>query len=56
MQKVGTSAKLATPLFFSLTVPADANRANLRVVVFAQEPDQGKVLGAAISTAIAPAY
>jgi hypothetical protein len=55
MRKIGTADKLASPLSFSFAIPKDAVPANLRIVVFAQSPDQGKVVSAATSAAPPPA-
>jgi hypothetical protein len=52
MQKIGASDKAANGLPFSLAVPKDAVTQNLRVVVFAQRPGQGMVVGAASSSAL----
>jgi hypothetical protein len=54
LRKIGTTKQLASPLFFSFTVPKDASFSNLRVVVFVQHPDQGAILAAASSSAPQP--
>jgi hypothetical protein len=47
LQRIGTLKELNTaPLAFSLNAPADANVADMRIVVFAQQSGQGKVIGA----------
>jgi hypothetical protein len=47
LQRVGSFKDLAKgPVSFSLTAPADAKPAEMRVVVFAQQSGQGAVLGA----------
>jgi hypothetical protein len=54
LQRVGSLKELgAKPLSFSMTAPADAKPAGMRLVVFAQQSGQGAVLGA-VSTAITP--
>lgn len=52
LQKLGDTTG---PRSFSLTAPQGADPANLAVVVFAQQPGQGAVLGAA-SSAIPPMH
>ncbi len=51
MRKIGTSDQLASPLFFSFSIPKDAAPIDLRVVVFAQNSGQGKIVAAASSAA-----
>lgn len=53
MQRIGKIQDLSSgPLKFNLNAPADTPAADLRIVVFAQSPNQGPVQGAAsISTA-----
>jgi hypothetical protein len=54
LQRVGTLKDLGTkPVSFSLKAPDDAKPGTMRVVVFAQQSDQGAVLGA-VSTAVTP--
>jgi hypothetical protein len=54
LRKIGTTKQLISPLFFSFSIPKDAPLANLRVVVFAQHPDQGAIIAAASSAAPPP--
>jgi hypothetical protein len=57
MQRIGSLKDLGAPRQFSLTAPANAVPANMRVVVFAQSGGQGAVLGAAMgaaSTSVTP--
>jgi hypothetical protein len=50
LQRIGSLKDLgAGPLNFSLNAPGDANLVNMRVVVFAQQNDQGNVLGAVVT-------
>jgi hypothetical protein len=54
LQRVGSVKDLAKgPVSFSLSAPADARPAEMRVVVFAQQSGQGAVLGA-VSSSVAP--
>ena len=54
LQRVGSLKDLATkPIFFTLTAPGDATPGQMRMVVFAQQSDQGPVLGA-VSTNVTP--
>ncbi|WP_260738925.1 DUF1223 domain-containing protein [Tunturiibacter lichenicola] len=47
LQRIGNLKQLNNaPLSFSLTAPADANIADMRIVVFAQQSGPGKVIGA----------
>jgi hypothetical protein len=50
LQRIGSLKDLGNgPLKFSLNAPVDANLGNMRVVVFAQQNDQGNVLGAVVT-------
>jgi hypothetical protein len=50
LQRIGTLKDLGSgPLNFSLNAPPDAKLAEMRVVVFAQQRDQGSVLGAVVT-------
>jgi hypothetical protein len=50
LQRIGTLKNLSTgPLTFSLNAPGDAKLTEMRVVVFAQQSDQGNVLGAVMT-------
>jgi len=50
LQRIGSLKDLgAGSLRFSLDAPADANPGNMRVVVFAQQNNQGNVLGAVVT-------
>ncbi|WP_433964027.1 DUF1223 domain-containing protein [Tunturiibacter gelidiferens] len=50
LQRIGSLKDLgAAPLNFSLNAPVDANLGNMRVVVFAQQNNQGNVLGAVVT-------
>jgi len=50
LQRIGTLKDLgAGPLNFSLNAPGDAKLTDMRVVVFAQQSDQGNVLGAVVT-------
>jgi hypothetical protein len=49
LQQIGTSDR--TDQNFSLAIPKDASPSNLRVIVFAQLPRQGAIIGAASSGA-----
>jgi len=50
LQRIGSLKDLgAGPLNFSLNAPADAKLAEMRVVVFAQQGDQGGILGAVVT-------
>ena len=50
LQRIGSLKDLgAGPLNFSLNAPDDAKLAEMRVVVFAQQRDQGGVLGAVVT-------
>ncbi|MBB5346056.1 DUF1223 domain-containing protein [Tunturibacter empetritectus] len=50
LQRIGSLKDLgAGPLNFSLNAPGDANLVNIRVVVFAQQNNQGNVLGAVVT-------
>jgi len=50
LQRIGSLKDLgAGPLNFSLNAPGDANVVNMRVVVFAQQSNQGNVLGAVVT-------
>lgn len=54
LQRVGSLKDLGSnPVSFSLNAPKDANPSQMRVVVFAQQKDQGAVLGAT-SVSVAP--
>jgi hypothetical protein len=54
LQRIGSLKQLNTaPLSFSLNAPADANVADMRIVVFAQQSGQGKVIGA-VETPVTP--
>ena len=55
MEKVGTLHKAATPISFSLNIPKNDSAADLAVVVFAQQPSQGAILGVAASI-VGPAH
>jgi hypothetical protein len=47
MQRIGSlDAANRAPIPFSLTAPSDSNAANLRLILFAQLPGQGAVVGA----------
>lgn len=46
LQKIGDARDASAPLGFSLSVPAGADPANLAVVVFEQQADQGAILAA----------
>jgi len=47
MQRIGSLEPAArTPIPFSLTAPPDSTAANLRIILFAQLPSQGAILGA----------
>jgi hypothetical protein len=50
MQKIGTLRKDGAPLSFSVNIPQNDSPADLAVVVFAQQPSQGAILGVAAST------
>jgi hypothetical protein len=55
MQKIGSLDALAhNPISFTVPNPAGSTAGNLRLVLFAQKPGQGAVLGVA-STALSPA-
>ena len=57
MLRIGSLKDLGAPHEFSLTAPANAVPASMRVVVFAQSGGQGPVLGAAMgatSTSVTP--
>jgi hypothetical protein len=49
LQRIGSLKDLNSPRQFSLTAPANAQPANMRVVVFAQSEGQGAILGVATS-------
>src|SRR5271156_5201113 len=50
LQRIGSLKDLSTgPLNFSLNAPGDAKLTDMRVVVFAQQSDQGNVLGAVVT-------
>jgi hypothetical protein len=54
LQRIGNLKQLNTaPLSFSLDAPTDANVADMRIVVFAQQSGQGKVIGA-VETPVKP--
>jgi hypothetical protein len=54
LQHIGSLKQLNnSPLSFSLNAPGDADVAAMRVVVFAQQSGQGKVIGA-VETAVTP--
>jgi hypothetical protein len=54
LQRIGNLKELnAAPLSFSLNAPADANVADMRIVVFAQQSGPGKVIGA-VETPVTP--
>jgi hypothetical protein len=54
LQRIGNLKELNTaPLSFSLNAPGDANLAAMRIVVFAQQSGQGKVIGA-VETPVTP--
>lgn len=55
MQRIGSLKDLASPHQFTLKAPADATPGTMRVVVFAQRPDQGAILGAVTATVTSPA-
>jgi hypothetical protein len=55
MRKIGTLCKGGAPLSFSLNLPQSEAPADLAVVVFAQQPSQGAILGVAAST-VDPAH
>ncbi len=55
MRKIGTLRKGGAPLSFSLNLPQSEAPADLAVVVFAQQPSQGAILGVAAST-VDPAH
>jgi hypothetical protein len=51
LQRIGSLKDLGSgPLRFSLNAPGDANPVNMRVVVFAQQNNQGNVLGAVVTS------
>jgi hypothetical protein len=49
MQKIGALRKAGLPLSFSVNIPQNDSPADLAVVVFAQQPGQGAILGVASS-------
>ena len=51
LQRIGSSDR--TDQTFALAIPKDASPSNLRVIVFAQVPRQGAIIGA-VSSAAAP--
>jgi hypothetical protein len=54
LQRIGSLKDLATgSVRFSLNAPGDANPVNMRVVVFAQQNNQGNVLGV-VATSVKP--
>jgi len=49
LQKIGPSTSLTSPISFSLDAPKDVSPADLRVMVFAQQPGPGAIVAAVLS-------
>ncbi len=49
LEKIGDARAASNSLSFAVSIPSGSDPANLAVVIFAQQPDQGLVLAAAVS-------